>query len=584
MEKTISITIASRAFVLAESAYEQLAQYLESLKAHFADDLDRDEIMRDIESRIAELLEQHTGVIPLSVIEGVIANMGTIADFEHEDGKEGAAPLREAKDLVGKKFYRNPDDLLIAGVCSGLAAYVGVDATWVRLAFVVMTFMSGFGILFYLILWIITPEAKTKAQKLEMEGSPVTLETLSETVRVEAEGVKQRSEGSIRRVLALPLSVIGKMVGFFTRVVPAILRIFVGVGLFFAGIGGLVLIMLMSGFLLSGDARIGQYVPLPAIFPGMLLYGTLTALTLVFLVPVLLVFLGGVSLLRKKNVIAPSVGFVILGVWLLALLVSGFGVAKGIQNYGVAVSAAPEVQVHTVLIPLSGTFTKIDVRDGVTLRIVEGASTTLSATGRDEERSLLVARVEEDTLKIGMEQNRITRDRFCVLCFREEEAQTLTLTVPTAQIRSVSARGNSRVESEDAFVVSEELSLRATNGSRVELEGSAPKLLVDLEGNSFANLSFVSDHISATMTNGSTLALSGAGDILVASLRQGSSLDAEGFKASEAEIVASHGASATVWVVQTLDAIATAGSSIIFTGNPEHVTKEADEGSSVGER
>src|SRR5690606_12039606 len=79
-----------------------------------------------------------------------------------------------------KKLYRDPKNAIVGGVCAGLAAYFDVDAVWIRLAFVLLAFANGFGFLVYLVLWLVTPEAKSATQRLEMEGTPVNLATIAE--------------------------------------------------------------------------------------------------------------------------------------------------------------------------------------------------------------------------------------------------------------------------------------------------------------------------------------------------------------------------------------------------------------------
>ena len=126
-------------------------------------------------------------------------------DFD-EDTKEGLKNQEEAESDVepdnkedenkNKKLYRNPDDVIIAGVCSGLAAYFGIDPVAVRLAFFVAIFAQGLGFWIYIILWIVMPMAKNSAQKLEMRGKPVNIKRIEENIKEKSkhirEGIKKK--------------------------------------------------------------------------------------------------------------------------------------------------------------------------------------------------------------------------------------------------------------------------------------------------------------------------------------------------------------------------------------------------------
>ena len=162
MHKAINITINNQIFYIEEDAYELLASYLESIKRHFAFYEDCDEIVEDIESRIAEKLSARVfakkKVITGKDVLAVTKSMGTVSDFA--DFEEDA-PQRERADSNGgglrmfdsgsKKLYRDMDNAMIAGVAAGIAAYFGVDPIIIRLLFVLTLFAGGTGIIIYII-------------------------------------------------------------------------------------------------------------------------------------------------------------------------------------------------------------------------------------------------------------------------------------------------------------------------------------------------------------------------------------------------------------------------------------------------
>jgi len=178
MKKVVTVNIGGFCFTIEEDAYTKLGQYLDSYKASFADKKEAGEVMEDIESRIAEIFREQTPlpqqVVDMALVNKVILIMGTPegADtFNKETTAQPSAPRL-------RRLYRDPDHKVFGGVCSGLAAYFGIDMVIVRVLFIAALFMGSFGFWIYVILWAVTPKAVTIAQKLEMQGEPVTAENI----------------------------------------------------------------------------------------------------------------------------------------------------------------------------------------------------------------------------------------------------------------------------------------------------------------------------------------------------------------------------------------------------------------------
>jgi len=200
MKKIININLASRLISIEDSAYEILRQYLESLKRYFAREAGADEIVSDIEARIAELfqdkLKKGAHCITDEDVEAIKASMGTPEQFEETAGAENAqsGQAQQQETVTGrprKRLYRDPDNKVLGGVCSGLGAYLNVDPVVFRIIFALLA-IGGFGsgILVYFILWIATPEANTAAEKLEMRGERVDLNNIRATVQDEINSLK----------------------------------------------------------------------------------------------------------------------------------------------------------------------------------------------------------------------------------------------------------------------------------------------------------------------------------------------------------------------------------------------------------
>jgi phage shock protein PspC (stress-responsive transcriptional regulator) len=356
MKKALQISIAGTLFTIEDDAFARLEGYLASVKAHFKHTEGADEIIADIESRIAEQLhESKEHVVTLKTVEQVLEQMGKVEDFDDTESshteKEDAGILQ----IGGKKLYRNPDDRYIAGVCSGLAAYFGIDAVWVRLAFVVLTFFNGFGILLYIILWIIMPEAKTGGQKLEMTGTPVNLETISETVRERVSEVKA-NHSALRSIIAVPFQIIGAVITFVFSILGPALRIVVGTLLIVIGTGLLVGLLFLSGFLISGANWMMSDIPVDVLLPGSLYYFTITSVTLAGVIPLLFVLFAGISLLQRRSALPAPIGLGMLGTWFVTLLVSGFCVSSAIGNYMQHTRVSPSQMSTSTAISVGDTY------------------------------------------------------------------------------------------------------------------------------------------------------------------------------------------------------------------------------------
>jgi len=184
MKKTVTINLAGVVFRIDEDAFEQLQEYLNNIKTHFSTGEGRDEIMADIESRIAELFqEKKIDIIGTKNVAQIIKVMGSPEEFLDEDSE--TEKHETVSEKIKKRIFRNPDDNIIGGICGGLGSYFNLDPVWFRLAFVIGTLIGGSGILIYLILWFIIPEARSTADKLQMQGEAITAENIKKTVLVE---------------------------------------------------------------------------------------------------------------------------------------------------------------------------------------------------------------------------------------------------------------------------------------------------------------------------------------------------------------------------------------------------------------
>ncbi len=194
MNKTFNINLGGYPFAINDDAYTYIQNYLDAIQNHFSNSKGCDEIVNDIEVRMAELFQEHLKgrlIISMKEVDEVIAIMGKPEDFGAEPLQEqhtfsGTASQNKSTIGTAKKLFRNPDDKKVAGVCSGIAAYFGIDdSIWIRLLFILMLFTVGSGALAYFILWALVPEAKTSSDKLAMRGEPTTVSNIAKIVENE---------------------------------------------------------------------------------------------------------------------------------------------------------------------------------------------------------------------------------------------------------------------------------------------------------------------------------------------------------------------------------------------------------------
>nr|WP_315145740.1 PspC domain-containing protein [uncultured Flavobacterium sp.] len=198
MNKTVNINLGGMFFHIDEDAYQKLTRYFDAIKRSLSYSSGQDEIIKDIEMRVSELLtekqktEKH--VVGLKDVDEVIAVMGQPEDYRIDDEEPGKATPNYTSNSYSqnRKLYRDKDNAMVGGVLAGLGHYFGIDKVWLRIFFLILFFAWGTGVLAYIILWIVMPEAKTTAEKLEMTGEPVTISNIEKKVREEFENVSDK--------------------------------------------------------------------------------------------------------------------------------------------------------------------------------------------------------------------------------------------------------------------------------------------------------------------------------------------------------------------------------------------------------
>ena len=256
MNKTVNINLGGEFFHIDEDAFAELKRYLDAVRASLNQDESIEEIISDIESRIAELfvelLPNPKSVVTKSQITQVIDIMGQPEEF---DTDEPADQEHQNRKATPKELYRDQDNKYIAGVGSGLGHYLGIDALWVRLIWLLLTiFSSGSFILIYILFWILVPAADSTSQKLKMKGQPINIsnierrfkegyDNISDSVKSMdynkyGDQVKKSSHRffeAIAKALVIMAKIIGKIIGLILVVLSLGTILSMAIGFFSVG-------------------------------------------------------------------------------------------------------------------------------------------------------------------------------------------------------------------------------------------------------------------------------------------------------------------------------------------------------------
>lgn len=341
MNTTHKVSIGGMAFVVDNSAYEELKSYTDKLHRQFSHRSDGDEIVGDIESRIAELLNSKLltsdQVVTLADVRDVISRIGDPSELDEGAEKAGGDQPSAAPTNRSRRLYRSQDNKVIGGVCGGLGAYFNMDPVLFRIAFVGLTILGApvavgwFFLLAYIVLWIATPLAVTVGQKLEMEGKNVNPSNIEQKLREEANN------------LAPHVKTFGESV---VSVLGVIVKVF---AIFFATIfvaGGLVTsaLLLLSLFGIDpwimanitpfdNDADFALFSVVYSFFPH--LFWFKLSLFVLAIIPTILMIILMIKLLFKSRFRTRFVVIPLVVIWVLALFASMItGVTSMKRSFG----------------------------------------------------------------------------------------------------------------------------------------------------------------------------------------------------------------------------------------------------------
>ncbi|MBK8599817.1 MAG: PspC domain-containing protein [Flavobacterium sp.] len=343
MNKTVNINLGGMFFHIDEDAYQKLTRYFDAIKRSLSNSNGQDEIIKDIEMRIAELVaEKHTNekqVINLKELDEIIAVMGQPEDYriDNDDDEPKKTNDFNSSTRATKKLYRDKDTGMIGGVAAGLGHYFGVDAVWLRLILVVLVFAGfGSGIIAYIVLWIVMPEAITTSEKLEMKGEPITISNIEKKVKEEFDTVSEKFKNANYDKMGNQVKTgVERFTGGLGEVLMSILKVFakvLGVILIISSLATLV-VLFIGVFTLGSTAFIdfpwqsffeaGNISEYPLWVFGLLMFGAIG-------IPFFFLMLLGFKLLSPNM---KSIGYIakytLLALWLISI---GILISVGVRQ------------------------------------------------------------------------------------------------------------------------------------------------------------------------------------------------------------------------------------------------------------
>ncbi len=346
MNKTVNINLGGMIFHIDENAYHKLQNYLNAVRRSFAGASGEDEIIADIENRIAELfsekLQHDRQVVSNKEVDEVIEVMGQPEDYRVDEDIFDEEPKTSTTSNVKRKLYRDVDNRYIGGVASGLGHYFGIDAVWVRVALILLSIFTWGGIpIVYIFLWVLVPEARTTAEKIAMTGDPVNISNIEKKIK---EGFDSASDtvknvdyqkygnkaqngistffDAIGNIFMTLFKVFGKFIGILLIMLGTITVVSLLVGMF-----------TMSSFDLFNLGFLDQlelydYAPVWPLWIISILSFFAVGIPFFFIA-----YLGLKILVTNLKSIGNIAKFTLLGIWLLSIITLAiFGLKTGLKT------------------------------------------------------------------------------------------------------------------------------------------------------------------------------------------------------------------------------------------------------------
>ena len=557
MKKTLTINLNNTVFHIDDDAYELLQSYLAEVSHHFKSEAEKADIMSDIEARIAELfsekMDKQKNVITIDDVDTVITIMGKPSQFvdDEEEEAQQEAQADTAKKKTHKKYYRDTDNQLLSGVSAGLAAYLNWDVALVRIIFVVLAFVtSGTFVLIYLLMWLIVPKAETTAQKLEMHGEDVNIETIKNKMvdakeYLESDKFKQTATATGSKIWEV-LRIFLKILLTITMAIVSIIGVIL--------IAALIIALIL--FLLEPDAITSISPQFFAIFgetsPDKVLI-LLLALLLIIGCPIFALIYWTTRIISNKKKSGSSSALWIAGIlWLAGIFMFiGTGaetVKKLKQSDSISYNLQSDNPDYTEDVRTLADFTEIETSGAIDLELTNQPEKSVSVSTLREYLTNVKTEVTDGKLKIYSTDNLIR--------------PVIKVKIGVDSISRIDARGASNIDFTNSFS-QKHLIINLRGASKADVKvNSAQKLEFDVQGASKIDISGSAD----------TLFIKGDGS---------SKIESDNLTTKVVRVELNGASQAEVFASESFEGHAFGASRITVKGNPVKRTNEFNPGSSI---
>lgn len=547
MKKTLTVNLNNVVFHIDDDAYELLQNYLSAVEKQLSED-ERKDVMSDIEARVAELfterLQRNKNVVNKEDVEQIIEILGKPSQYGGDEAEtETNTETGKQERKRSRRFYRDPENSVLGGVCGGLSAYLGMDVTLLRIIFIILVFVGvGMIIPVYLIVWLIAPPAVTVAQRLEMQGEDVTIDSIKgefNNVKNYVESDKfKNSAGNIGRT-------IGDVLGGIFKAIFG----FLGAVLGFAGVILLGVLVLALMFLIFEPGILNGFTPEIVTSTDVLSSEKavlfIISLLLVVGCPIFMIIHWVVRLVSGKKEFPKNTFWVTIVLWFAGLFMF---YSVGAQTFihwkqsdtNWIINFEDDNSAYTDEQRTVEPFREIEISGNIELEFTQDSVKSVKVSAPENSIGQVITKVENGVLKVYSEKVFMNR--------------SIRLFVSNDSLYSMKASGASRVRTTNTLNA-KSLDIEASGASNVKMDLNISSV-VDVEAN-----------------GASYCDLDGTANLIKVDASGASKVEADQLKAVNAETEANGASKIRVYSTGKLDADASGASTIKYGGSPVNINK-----------
>jgi phage shock protein PspC (stress-responsive transcriptional regulator) len=558
MKKVTTILIQGTLFTIDEDAYKMLNDYIKSINKHFEKYEDDTEITSDIESRIAEkfqneIISNTHKTITQKDVETLIKAMGTIEDFTRDELDD---EINEESSQSAKHLYRDPDQAMIAGICSGIGAYFSIDPLVIRILFILIVLFGGSGILLYIVLWILLPQAKTPLQKLQMRGDATTLSALEKNLKDGLNDLPVKSTKLAKylnkqsHTLASFVSWIGKIIRFCIRILGGIFTLSFIFTTFWLTIFALIVLFRMQYSYFETTSQEGLRQILSVVSDTD--YNFLViSVYLITLIPLLILCLASMGITLWKNLFKLPVVISLCAIWLLAL---GTFTIIGVKDKPLIEEKTNLVMAQINIQEQSSLITKEVQTENFNGIFASGNNTIILKQGPKNSVVVSGSQLQVNQLHINAHDNNLYIDQDFILASNQKICLFECFTKPTITITSPNFT---------SIYLSNNVSLSSDGDSQIT---NTENLTFNLQNNAKADIKLNGNSVGVSLSNLANLKITGTVNDLHAEVFNHADLDMKDTTTKEAMVLTKNLSFALLNVTDYLNASANDMSDISYYG------------------